>query len=85
MFLECSQLQWNTFSVFMPFLRQKKEDTTTMEAVLILNVRLPSSVYDRTLVFDLMHADLGKDDILFPFLKSREKKKAVSVFQRLFS
>lgn len=35
-------------------------------------------------VFDLIHARLGKDGVLFPFLKNGENKKNTSEFQRLF-
>lgn len=41
---------------------------------------------EHCLVFDLIHAKLGKDDndVLFPFLKNGEKKTAFE-FWRLFS
>lgn len=45
---------------------------------MILNVRLLSSVCDRTLgfYFYLKHAKLGKeDDVILPFLKNGEKEK----------
>lgn len=48
---------------------------STLEPVLILNDRLPSSVCDRTL-FGILHMqNLGEDDVLFPFLRKEEKEK----------
>jgi len=35
----------------------------------------PLCMTGHCLVFDLKHAKLGKDDVLFPFLKNEEKKK----------